>query len=204
MTSDTLKGWSNGVWNNLTTYTYAYNPNNRLVSITEQYWNVSMWVNDYQILYTYDANNNIIGYFDQTWNGIAWDTISQDIHTYDFNNYALSDAARSFNTNGTVNGGDSTHYYYHTVTGIKDLTQEENCVSVFPNPVKDELTINLNNSITNILITISVFDIYGKEILSQQVLSANTKLNTSNLPQGIYFVKVATDRDSVVKKFLKK
>jgi hypothetical protein len=50
---------------------------------------------------------------------------------------------------------------------------------------------------------LKIVDVYGKEILSQQVLSKNTKVNTTYLLQGIYFVKVTTDVGSVVKKFIR-
>lgn len=71
---------------------------------------------------------------------------------------------------------------------------------VFPNPVTNELTINFNYpTYPNTPITISFFNIMGKEVLSQQLQTSNTKLQTSTLPAGVYFVKVGSEVKKIIK-----
>jgi len=40
-------------------------------------------------------------------------------------------------------------------------------------------------------------------VLTEKVTSSNTTLNTSNLTNGIYFIKVESKNGSAIKKFIK-
>lgn len=69
---------------------------------------------------------------------------------------------------------------------------ENNSLSIYPNPATDYLNIDLNNFVCNS--SFEIFSVNGKIILEQK-LSNNTKkifLNTSNLMNGIYFIRVST------------
>jgi hypothetical protein len=66
---------------------------------------------------------------------------------------------------------------YSKLTGLR----------VFPNPVKDNLTIE-NTSADNY--EIYLFDVTGKEIFLRYDNKGNTKLNMSNYPPGIYFITI--------------
>ncbi|MDX1317143.1 MAG: T9SS type A sorting domain-containing protein [Xanthomarina gelatinilytica] len=71
-------------------------------------------------------------------------------------------------------------------------------VSVFPNPVQDELNIQLHNSIT--VKQVSVYSITGQVVLKAQ----NTrKLDVSDLSPGVYLMKIETDRGDVTRKIIK-
>jgi hypothetical protein len=85
--------------------------------------------------------------------------------------------------------------------GTEEVKEEKIELSVFPNPAKDEIIISSNQTGNNVQITVT--DITGREILSQKKLTANCKLNTLSLNPGIYFIKVTSDKGSVVKKFIK-
>ncbi len=79
-------------------------------------------------------------------------------------------------------------------TGIKSNASNNNSISLFPNPAKDEVTVKLNLE-KNEHVVINVFDVLGKKCIvtvekdlekgEQQV-----SLNTSLLSNGEYFVKV--------------
>ena len=72
---------------------------------------------------------------------------------------------------------------------FEQLNIEE--ISVYPNPVKDILTINGTYN------SVEIYDIYGK-----LVLSSNTKetINVSSLANGIYSVNINTKNVTTVKK----
>lgn len=57
-------------------------------------------------------------------------------------------------------------------------------VSVFPNPVAEQLTILDANSFS----AFSLVTIDGKEVLSDRLMSGNTNVNMSQLPTGIYLL----------------
>jgi hypothetical protein len=77
-------------------------------------------------------------------------------------------------------------------TNVEELS---NALVLYPNPATTEL--NLQTTSDLIGADLFIFDALGKQILKQQVLSANTRINTSAFSAGNYVVKVG----GVVKKF---
>ena len=81
-------------------------------------------------------------------------------------------------------------------TGISET--EAGKINIYPNPVKDELTIE-NGELTIKKITIA--DLSGKSI--QQINGSQKQINVSVLAKGIYFVKIETDKGVVTRKLIK-
>ena len=75
-----------------------------------------------------------------------------------------------------------------------------NGFSMYPNPAKDVLNIQLNN-ISNAYL--SVYDIQGKLVLDRIISQEqNVALNVSDLQSGMYFVKLNTGTKEIVKKLI--
>jgi choice-of-anchor B domain-containing protein len=73
-----------------------------------------------------------------------------------------------------------------------------NGLSIYPNPSSNLVTVN---SKTDVLTSISIFDISGKQILSINTINSETKtLDISNFTNGIYFMTINSE---VTKKFIK-
>lgn len=69
----------------------------------------------------------------------------------------------------------------------------------FPNPVRDKLTIKSNKQISNILL----YDLNGKLIQRTENINQYTLIiNTLNLSNGIYYLKLSTYNDYDVKKIV--
>ena len=49
-----------------------------------------------------------------------------------------------------------------------------------------------------------VYDVYGKLINTVTVVDNPTRINVSNLANGMYFVRVTTEAGAVTKTFVKK
>jgi hypothetical protein len=82
-------------------------------------------------------------------------------------------------------------------TGIKELASLTSQLSVYPNPVKEELNIELPVTIKSV----SIIDMMGREVLTAEAKSMQTKVNVSTLTPGLYFVNVkAADGRSAVKR----
>ncbi len=80
-----------------------------------------------------------------------------------------------------------------SATSIKKKDFASTEISAYPNPVADQ--VNLNISIAeNAAISIQLVDLFGKVISVQKTsLSAGSnslKLNTSELPQGVYMIQI--------------
>ena len=65
-------------------------------------------------------------------------------------------------------------------------------VSVYPNPVYDEVNVNAANKITGITIT----NLLGQQMLAIQYNSIAVRVDMREMPAGVYFMKV-TDEDGV-------
>ena len=78
-----------------------------------------------------------------------------------------------------------------------DLVENSaNKLHVFPNPVNNLININLKN---NIISNYEILDVSGKILLSGSFLN-ETQINTSNLQNGIYIIKVGNDYKSFSKR----
>jgi len=75
----------------------------------------------------------------------------------------------------------------------------ESSISVYPNPAKTQLKIVSDSPV---LTKYSVISITGTEWKSG-TFSSTIELNVSNLPNGVYFVSLESEKGSLLKKFVK-
>jgi hypothetical protein len=80
---------------------------------------------------------------------------------------------------------------------LSSPTFQENTVSIYPNPTKDLIYIESNNTIN----AVKVFDTLGRLVLEQN--NPSNQLDISNLSSGLLFVQIDTDKGSLVKKVIK-
>lgn len=83
--------------------------------------------------------------------------------------------------------------------GTKDFDLQDS-FKLYPNPVKDFITIEMNTSNGAKL---DVFDVTGNLLISKELKTTSTKLNISNLPVGIYLFKISNDTGTAMKKVIK-
>ncbi|CAN5592588.1 hypothetical protein BH11BAC1_BH11BAC1_14490 [soil metagenome] len=78
-------------------------------------------------------------------------------------------------------------------------------ILVYPNPVGDELIIGLNPAVKNSRIQeIELFNLLGEILFKETIpLKNNSKINTSQLLPGIYFLKLNMEAENVVVKVVK-
>ncbi len=99
-----------------------------------------------------------------------------------------------------------TFYYNQVVVdcgpvGINEI-DNNNTISIYPNPANDFMTISLVAESADAT-TIYIVNAIGEIVLAEKAMSSNTTLNTSNLTNGIYFIKVESKNGSAIKKFIK-
>lgn len=76
---------------------------------------------------------------------------------------------------------------------------DKNHLKVYPNPVKDNLSISYNKTITNY----SIYDLTGRLIKNETNSSENLTINLEQLNQGTYLLKLNTSTENEVIKFIK-
>lgn len=107
---------------------------------------------------------------------------------YDFNNDGFLDIMV-----GTFTGG--INYFKGTTrpfVGIEDKVEVQTpSISLYPNPTKDFITIDISKNQTITESTVSLYDISGRLIFQNNYgYNTNIKLNTSDLVKGIYLVSI--------------
>jgi hypothetical protein len=91
-------------------------------------------------------------------------------------------------TGGVFTSEESASFQTGGTTAVTDLTSD---LALYPNPVKDVLTIEGNFTSVNIL------DIFGKLVLSTD---AQNTIDVSSLSNGVYFVNIKAENTITVKK----
>ncbi|MBR4637559.1 MAG: T9SS type A sorting domain-containing protein, partial [Bacteroidales bacterium] len=87
-----------------------------------------------------------------------------------------------------------------TTTGIENRL--ESSVNLYPNPAKEYVDIRVDGDL-NVTI-MEVYDVYGKLINTVNVIDNPTRINVSSLANGMYFVRVTTEKGMVTKTFVKR
>lgn len=80
-------------------------------------------------------------------------------------------------------------------TGVEEGIQ----LNMYPNPVRDQLTIELGNTQTE---TIIIYDISGRVLFEQQVQNAVTRIDVQDWSPGMYVVSMHLKHAIVKKTFL--
>lgn len=87
-----------------------------------------------------------------------------------------------------------------TISGTPPLSLDEfnlSNVSVYPNPVKDIVNINLPNTINSV--EVNMYTITGQLVLS----SDKTQIDISKLNAGMYMMQIQSENGSVTKRIIK-
>jgi len=185
LTSELLQIWETDLWVNGSHISYTFTGND-LSYWLAQNWNISHWENTYRHYYTYSSNHLLTKSIEERWNASSW---LPGIHA--FNSYGKGDflsgaSTRHFNTDGQfISYGDSTHYFYKTVTGIEDAVNANRGLCIYPNPTSGNFTISNTAEIGNV----SIYNALGAQVFSQSDVTAETmEINLTGYPKGIYSI----------------
>jgi Glucose / Sorbosone dehydrogenase/Secretion system C-terminal sorting domain len=102
--------------------------------------------------------------------------------------------SNSFTTFGEDKDGELYVCNGSVIYKIVDTSQlvatsfEKAGFSLFPNPAQSEFYIKKNTSFSDL--TVTVFDISGKQLLSQIIQNENSRIDTTSLSRGMYMVQV--------------
>ena len=98
---------------------------------------------------------------------------------------------------GKVNPGVQQPYEIFTLATNENAAQSN--ISVYPNPVKDFLTVDFNTEKLDNS-SYQLFDASGKIIIQGNVKSAKSQISASSLATGMYILRI-TNAGKVVKTF---
>lgn len=114
--------------------------------------------------------------------------------------YSIGQVVYTTNTgsNGSVAQGVQQPYEILTV-GLNE-NEPKISLSVFPNPVADNLILQVNELEQSTLI-FQLCDAQGKQISKGQVTSKQTQINTASLSTATYFIYVVNQENQKVQTF---
>jgi minor extracellular serine protease Vpr len=92
-------------------------------------------------------------------------------------------------------------YLLSTNETLANIENSLNLLSVYPNPVINELSINLPSDVKEA--KINIVDISGRNVVNTEIKQANNKVNVSHLAKGVYIVEIKIDKGSITKKIIK-
>jgi hypothetical protein len=97
--------------------------------------------------------------------------------------FPVADTGYAVGENGvilkTTNGGG---------VGLTERSLKSSPLKIYPNPVKDILTIERLKEPANSVLSVS--DVYGREVIKMKIMDHRTQIDVSSLPGGVYVLKV--------------
>lgn len=172
---------------------YGHNPENvcfPTAIATDQFDNIFICEALNHRIKVTDKNGNLIGNIGTKGSGIGQfdapsditiDTLRKILYVADRNNHRV----QTFKINYPLNVILSRREY-STEIGL----------TLFPNPVKNQLYINTNETI----IDLEMVDYTGNVVIKSGDYNSNTGIDVSNLSRGIYMLKINTSKGTVNKK----
>lgn len=127
------------------------------------------------------TNNNWVGFFIPLTGYYQNAGPADSLRITFFSSY---DTAR---TGSTLLVDDISFGYVNLPTAINSIVNNVS-VDMFPNPAKDVLNISVEGA--EEVKAVEIFDITGKLVLTESVSSSNTKINTTDLANGSYIVRL--------------
>jgi len=91
------------------------------------------------------------------------------------------------------------HAYEIFMVGIKE-TAADITLTVFPNPTSHILTLKISEY-NNEKLSYQLFDLQGRLLKSEQIVGAETQINTENLPASTYLMSVLNQENKNVQSF---
>ena len=162
----------------------------------------------------YNIDEFPIASFNTIHNGLQVSFTSTSVNAHYFN-WAFGDGATSNEKNPThtyISQGNYTVTLITEYCGLYDTTSQTVAVApagietinsfvvIFPNPVRNILTITTESEISGI----AIFDVGGRILLATNLIqSRNTEIDLSALEDGIYFICVETKSGIAVQKIVK-
>jgi hypothetical protein len=83
---------------------------------------------------------------------------------------------------------------------VENLTIDDGWL-IYPNPAST--TITIETSAISAQSQFSIMEVNGQQLITQQITESKTLIDISNLPSGVYFVRMTGDKSVAMGKFIK-
>jgi hypothetical protein len=127
------------------------------------------------------------------------DTAEQMLFSFSYLSYQTND--ENIITDTVVHQRHYLNCNPKNTVGIVE-TNLENKFLIYPNPVSDFFTIDFQNQIQSV--EVKVLNLLGETVLFQRISNSNSAiLNSGLLPNGLYFIQINFNNQTLTKKIVK-
>ena len=132
------------------------------------------------------------------YNGISWDTVgcANCLVGTQYSAYSASIVVDGSGMPYILSGNSVMRLDTSIKTSVRNIIKPTNFIGIYPNTVTNYLTITATDPITSI----TIFNLIGQTIFTNQYNTHQVQVDVADLPAGVYFVKV---NGSDVRKFVK-
>lgn len=88
---------------------------------------------------------------------------------------------------------------------IKSVLKRGEGISIYPNPVRDQLTINLSEQWQRTGSTVVIHDLQGNKVLEQEIdpFAARVNIPWLQTSEGFYWIKISNHQQTVIRKLVR-
>lgn len=208
-------------WENSQRVDYEYNDSSELLSESYQHWATMYWANDLRYDYLYDSDNVLLKklqsmpIYDDWRNTVSInysDIVARNANTiqskFEFwggNKGDLTTSFIPFNFNGeaVIRRAKSIQLSYleFNDTILQTSIPENQYVNVYPNPTYGVFYINVKDKN---LKSWYISDLNGRIMIQSDNAIQSSVVDITDLPKGIYILKVLTDNSACTSKIIKR
>jgi hypothetical protein len=102
------------------------------------------------------------------------------------------------------NYGGSTYFNVTQLANVSVTEYDDLFFAIYPNPTNDKIFVQLPANVK--VNSFSIYSAIGEEIKRTNCIKTDDKeivMDVSSLSKGMYFVKIKTDKNAIIKKFIK-
>lgn len=93
----------------------------------------------------------------------------------------------------TINDSNSKYaIYVQSASNVSELA-DNNIISLYPNPAKDKLEINISGIAYQNNAEAAIIDMNGREVMKKSINAVKTEIEITGLTKGVYFVKLVNE-----------
>ncbi len=120
---------------------------------------------------------------------VGWNSFDIDVNTTNYPAPNLSDIfqLKLESASGSTTTYFDNLYFWKTALGVAKF--DASGIKMYPNPVKNTLTIDANSAINRV----SVYNVLGQEVMKVSPKSNTVTLQTNELQKGVYMVTTEID-----------
>jgi len=160
----------------------------------------------YRIGVAYDYNTGDVTWKDANglfYGGVTAALTGVDISECDFsvNSGTTATVTNTASNQFLVDNISITAVSVESLLGVKQNSILSNKTAIYPNPTKDIINISNSDALINL---IQITDLNGRVVKEVKVSDVNeTQVSVSDLAQGVYSMKIVSDKGTIVKKVIK-